>query len=267
MTNDAQREVWSAADVAETWPKTEAISDQGTPLLMEALRLQPGEHVLDVACGGGKTTMAAARAVGPSGHVTGVDISKGMLELAKQRLAEAGLSQVELVLCDAQVDPFPSGPFDAALSQFGIMFFDDPKAALGNIRSHLKPGGRVAFVVWQPEDRMAWSPAHVIIPFLPPPEEGAENTIERAGSWGDPGYATEALTAAGFTDAALEERNLDIDLPADTDIPASLLTGVVDQAHRDAVLEAWQSHRAGLIDGDVMRYDLKMNLITATAPR
>ena len=76
MTNDAQREVWSAADVAETWPKTEAISDQGTPLLMEALRLQPGEHVLDVACGGGKTTMAAARAVGPSGHVTGVDISK-----------------------------------------------------------------------------------------------------------------------------------------------------------------------------------------------
>ncbi len=182
MTNDAQREVWSAADVAETWPKTEAISDQGTPLLMEALRLQPGERVLDVACGGGKTTMAAARAVGPSGHVTGVDISKGMLELAKQRLAEAGLSQVELVLCDAQVDPFPSGPFDAALSQFGIMFFDDPKAALGNIRSHLKPGGRVAFVVWQPEDRMAWSPAHVIIPFLPPPEEGAENTIERAGS-------------------------------------------------------------------------------------
>ncbi len=267
MTNDAQREVWSAADVAETWPKTEAISDQGTPLLMEALRLQPGERVLDVACGGGKTTMAAARAVGPSGHVTGVDIAQGMLELAKQRLAEARLSQVELVLCDAQVDPFPSGPFDAALSQFGIMFFDDPKAALGNIRSHLKPGGRVAFVVWQPEDRMAWSPAHVIIPFLPPPEEGAENTIERAGSWGDPGYATEALTAAGFTDAALEERNLDIDLPADTDIPASLLTGVVDQAHRDAVLEAWQSHRAGLIDGDVMRYDLKMNLITATAPR
>ena len=92
---------------------------------------------------------------------------------------------------------------------------------------------------------------HVIIPFLPPPEEGAENTIERAGSWGDPGYATEALTAAGFTDAAVEERNLDIDLPADTDIPASLLTGVVDQAHRDAVLEAWQSymglrHRSGV---------------------
>ena len=266
VTNDAQREAWSTADVAETWPKTEPISDQGTPLLMEALRLQPGERVLDVACGGGKTTMAAASAVGPSGHVTGVDISQGMIDLAKQRVAEAGLSQVELVLCDAQVDPFPSGPFDAALSQFGIMFFDDPKAALGNIRSHLKPGGRVAFVVWQPEDRMAWSPAHVIIPFLPPPEEGAENTIERAGSWGDPDYATEALTSAGFTDVVVEERNLDIDLPADTDIPASLLTGVVDEADKDAVLSAWQSHRASLIDGDVMRYDLKMNLITAAAP-
>jgi len=266
VANDAQREAWSAEDVAQTWPRTEPISDQGTPLLMEALRLQRGERVLDVACGGGRSTMAAAQVVGSSGHVTGVDISTGMLELARQRRLDAGLSHVEFAECDAQVDDFPLGPFDAALSQFGVMFFDDPVAALGNIRRQMAPSGRVAFVVWQPEERMVWMPVHVISSFMPPPDEAAPNTVERAGSWGDPAFVNDALTSAGFIQVAVEERNLDVAVPADTDLPASLLAGVVDAADRDAVLEAWQRQRASLVDGDVLRLDLKMNLITASAP-
>ncbi|HAK56726.1 MAG: methyltransferase domain-containing protein [Vicinamibacterales bacterium] len=119
MANDAQREVWNAQDVAETWPRTEHISDPGTAPLMEALNLQPGERVLDVACGGGKTTLAAARAIGPTGHVTGVDIPDGMLALAKRRQAEAGFGNIELALADAQIDPFSGGLFDAALASSG----------------------------------------------------------------------------------------------------------------------------------------------------
>jgi len=266
MANDAQREVWSAPDVAATWAKTEHISDQGTPPLLAALRLQAGERVLDVACGGGKTTVAAARAVGPEGHVTGIDIAEGMLALAKTRLEDAGLSNVELALGDAQVDEFPSGPFDVALSQFGIMFFDDPVKALTNIRRHLKPDGRAAFIVWQPEERMAWTPAHIVIKYLPPPEENAADTIERAGSWGDPAFAKDVLTSAGFTDVSVEERNVDAEVPPETDLPASLLTGVVDADHRETVVSEWQEHRARLTDGGVMRLDLKMNLITGRVP-
>ncbi|GMR22764.1 MAG: hypothetical protein BMS9Abin37_1135 [Acidobacteriota bacterium] len=266
MTNEAQREVWSAADVAATWAKTEHISDHGTPPLMKALKLVKGERVLDVACGGGKTTVAAARAVGPAGHVTGVDISESMLALAKTRNAEAGLANVELVLADAQVDEFPSGPFDAALSQFGIMFFDDPVAALTNIRRHLTPGGRAAFIVWQPEERMVWSPAHVVVKYLPPPEQDAADTLERAGSWGDTAFAKDVMTSAGFADARVEERNVDAEVPPETDIPASLLTGVVDAEHRETVLAEWEQQRARLTDGDVMRLDLKMNLITGRVP-
>ena len=118
---------------------------------------------------------------------------------------------MEFALCDAQIDEFPSGPFDAVLSQFGIMFFDDPVAALTNIRRHLTQGGRSAFIVWQPEDSMAWSPAHVVVTYLPPPEEGAADTIERAGSWGDPSFAKDVMTSAGFVDVRVEERNVDVE--------------------------------------------------------
>ena len=109
MANESQREVWSASDVASTWSKTENISDHGTAPILEALKLQPGERVLDVACGGGKTTVAAAREVGPEGHVTGVDISEEMLRLARTRQSDSGLGNIEFALCDAQLDDFSSG--------------------------------------------------------------------------------------------------------------------------------------------------------------
>ena len=145
MANETQRQIWGTAG---DWSRTEPISDYGTPLLMEALQLRPGERVIDIGCGGAKATVAAARAVGPSGHVTGVDIAQGMIDIAKRRRDEAKLDNIELAVCDAQVDAFPSGPFDAALSQFGIMFFDQPISALQNIKRQMNPGGRVAFTVW-----------------------------------------------------------------------------------------------------------------------
>ncbi len=263
MPNDEQREVWNAEDVAGSWARTEPISDYGTAPIMEFLGLSVGERVLDVACGGGKTTVAAAREVGPSGHVTGVDISEGMVALAKTRIAEAGLDNVALSQGDAQVDDFPSAPFDAVLSQFGIMFFDDPTAALTNIRRQLKPGARAAFITWQPEERMKWSPAHIVVKYLPPPDEDAADTIERAGSWGDAAFAKEVLSSAGFSDIRVDERNVDAEVPPETDIPASLLAGVVDVKHRDTVLREWHESRERLTDGDVMHLDLMMNLITA----
>ncbi len=90
MPNEAQREVWSAEDMAGSWARTEPISDYGTAPIMEFLGLSAGERVLDVACGGGRTTVAAARAVKPSGHVTGVDISEGMVALASCASSHAG---------------------------------------------------------------------------------------------------------------------------------------------------------------------------------
>ncbi len=268
MANEGQRDLWNAADVAQTWPKTEHVSDQGTPLIMDALRLQSGERVLDVACGGGKTTVAAARAVGPSGHVVGIDIAPRLLDLAQQRRGDAGLANIEFVLCDAQTDPFPSGSFDAVMCQFGIMFFDDPVAALTNIHRYLKPAARAAFIVWQQETSMTWHPVHVVLPYLSVEEDeppGEANVIERASSWEDPAFVHDVLTSAGFKDVAVEAKNVDVDLPTDTDLPASILTGMVEEADKEALLQAWKRQLRSKITGDVMRLDLKMNLITASA--
>lgn len=266
MPNDAQREVWNTADVAGTWARAEPISDYGTAPIMEALLLSPGERVLDVACGGGKTTIAAGKAVGPTGHVTGVDISEGMIALARTRIEEAGLDNAELVQCDAQVDDFPSAPFDVVLSQFGVMFFDDPTAALTNVRRHLKPGARAAFITWQPEDRMEWSPAHILVKYLSPPDDDAADASEHGGSWGDATFARDVLSSAGFSAIRVDERSFDAEVPPDTDIPASCLAGLVDAKHRDAVLREWHETRRRLTDREVMRLDLRINLITARVP-
>ena len=267
MPNKKQREVWNAEDVVESWVKSEPISDYGTAPIMAFLKLSAGERVLDVACGGGKTTVVAAQAVGSTGHVTGIDISKGMVALAKTRVTEAGLNNVELAQSDAQVDDFPSAPYDAVLSQFGIMFFDDPIAALSNIQRQLKPGARAAFITWQPLHQMKWHPVHILVKYLPPPDENATDTKKRTGSWSDPAFAKSVLSSAGFSDVQVEAYNVRADLPAETDLPASFLVGVVDPIHHDSVLREWQETRKRLTNHNVMTLDLLMNLITARVPQ
>ena len=111
---------------------------------------RPGESVLDVGCGCGATVLELARAVGPTGRVVGVDVSRPMLELASARAQAQGLSTVTLHLADAATYPFRAAEFDLAFSRFGIMFFGDPVSAFANVRRSLRAGGRFAGLVWRP---------------------------------------------------------------------------------------------------------------------
>jgi len=126
----------------------EARNVEVTEMLLAAARPKPGERVLDVGCGPWATTLPYAAAVGPSGHVTGIDISEPMLSVARQRVEEQGLNNIDLILADAQTHTLPQRSYDLVTSRFGVMFFADPAAAFRNLCAALKPGGRLCMAVW-----------------------------------------------------------------------------------------------------------------------
>ncbi|WP_165354752.1 methyltransferase domain-containing protein [Tropicimonas sp. IMCC6043] len=115
--------------------------------LCEAAGLKPGQAVLDVACGTGVTTRAAAERIGPKGRIVGLDRNAGMLEVARRRGSGIEWSQGL-----AEDLPFAEGSFDSVLCQFGLMFFDDKVQAIREMRRMLRPGGRIALTAWDDEE-------------------------------------------------------------------------------------------------------------------
>ncbi len=173
-------------------PLTEAALDHAAP--------GAGQAVLDVGCGCGASVLALARRVGPKGKVTGVDVSKPMLELAAKRVGAEQHGNVELVLADAAAYPFAPGAFDLAFSRFGVMFFADPAAAFANIRGGLARGGRLVFVTWRPMKENPWfvvplAAAQAHLPPQPPPEPNAPGPF----AFADPDRVRGILAAAGFS--------------------------------------------------------------------
>jgi ubiquinone/menaquinone biosynthesis C-methylase UbiE len=117
--------------------------------IFEAANLQAGEHVLDVGCGAGATTVEAARLVGPDGRVVGLDISADMIDVARSR---SNAENVEWLVADAGGDDLPPETFDVIISRFGMMFFSDPQAAFRRLRTACRPGGRLVSSVWAYRD-------------------------------------------------------------------------------------------------------------------
>jgi SAM-dependent methyltransferase len=151
--NSAQADFW-ASDAGYQWIAREATLDaMMAGVLMRVLHhadLQIGAHVLDIGCGTGASCLAAAALVGPTGHVTGVDISAQLLDRARIRATEAGMTNTTFHLADAQTHAFAPASADAIISRFGVMFFEAPTAAFANMASALKPGGRMIFAAWAP---------------------------------------------------------------------------------------------------------------------
>ena len=159
-TNDDQAKFWNE-DGGRRWvehiDQLEQMLTGMSEVLFDALSAQPGERVLDIGCGGGPTSAAYARAVGPNGRVLGLDNSAVILAVARQRFSN--LSNLSFETADAATYAFEPGAFDVLTSRFGIMFFPQPVAAFSNLRRALAPTGRACFMCWRRLDENPWMAA------------------------------------------------------------------------------------------------------------
>jgi SAM-dependent methyltransferase len=134
--------VASAAEVYDEF-FVPALFEQWPPQVADAARIQRDDRVLDVACGTGVLARAVAERVGPGGSVVGLDINPVMLEVARRKAPEIDWRQGP-----AEALPFADRSFDAVVSQFGLMFFEDRTAAIREMIRVVRPGGRLAVAVW-----------------------------------------------------------------------------------------------------------------------
>lgn len=221
--------------------------------LFDAVSLLPGERVLDIGCGGGTTSLFAARRVQPGGTVLGVDISPPLLDMARERAARDAVGNVAFQQADAQIHDLGDNQWDAAISKFGVMFFDDPDAAFANIARALRRGGRLAFVAWQDMTLSEWiaapgipASAHVGLP------DGI--TPDAPGPYGlaDHDRTVGILEGAGLTDVHLESVTLPMRVGDDIDDALAFfrsipfVQGLIDQSAPADVERALDAARQGL---------------------
>jgi len=229
IVNIDQAEAWDGPE-GEHWAlhheRFDATISPHHGVLITAAAFAPGERVLDIGCGNGLSSRDAARAVGPSGSVLGVDLSGPMLAVAAQLAEEEGLDNVRFERGDAQVQSFEPGAYDLVISRFGVMFFLDPVAAFTNIASALRPGGRAAFLVWQSVAANEWVSAMrdalAVGRDLPVPPPGAPSPFGLA----DTDFTRGVLTEAGFTDISFAESAPPWRLGSDADDAYGFVTGL-----------------------------------------
>ncbi len=195
-------------DAAEAWHRWGPFIDDwlgaATERMLDAARVTTGSRVLDVAAGAGGQSLAAARRVGPTGHVLATDISPAILEYAAKAATEAGLTNVATRELDGEHLDVDEASFDAVISRVGLIYFPDQQAALAGMRRALRPGGRLSAVVYSTADRNGFFavPVGIIrrLAQLPPPAPGQPGPF----SLGAPGVAEAVLAEAGFRDIAVE---------------------------------------------------------------
>jgi ubiquinone/menaquinone biosynthesis C-methylase UbiE len=193
---------------AEKWKaKSAAMGQAVTDALVECAQPKPGMRVLDLASGTGEPAISLALRVGGQGHVTALDLSPDLLEIARGRAEARGLQNFTTQQGDAHSLPFPSDSFDLATSRFGVMFFRDPVLAMRELLRVLRPGARACFLAWGSFEQPYWQSMMGVV------HRRVGGTLLEPGGpdpfrFAAPGSLSEILRSAGFASVEEETRTL-----------------------------------------------------------
>lgn len=237
---------------------------------VDSVPIETGDRVLDVGCGTGETTRAAARR---AGCASGIDLSARMIDVARRHAEREGLGNADFIHGDAQVHPFATASFDLAISRTGSMFFGDPVAAFRNIAGALRPGGRLVLLTWQPMERNEWitslRTALAGGRALPAPPPAAPGPF----SLSDPERVHALLTTAGFTGIRLDGASEPLTFGRDAADAETFLVGLLgwmlrdlDAPGRARALEALRTSLNDHVTSDGVRYGSAAWLVSAHRP-
>jgi ubiquinone/menaquinone biosynthesis C-methylase UbiE len=192
-------EKWKAKSAAMGTPVTNALVEYAQP--------RSGMKVLDLASGTGEPAISLALAVGEHGHVTALDLSADLLQIAQKRAQARKLTNFTTQQGDAHSLPFADDSFDLATSRFGVMFFRDPESALRELRRVLRPGARACFLAWGSFDQPYWQSMMGVVH-----RHVGGDLIEPGGPdpfrFAESGSLSKLLRAAGFNDIAEDTKTL-----------------------------------------------------------
>ncbi len=199
---ETTRKQWQ--DAAEAWDRWGDVIERwlgpATDVMLDMAAIREGSRVLDVAAGAGGQSLAAARRVGRGGAALAADISPNLLDFAAQRATEAGLDNVQTAVLDGEQLDVEEESFDAVISRVGFIYFPDQQAALRGMWRALKPGGKLAGIVYSTAQANEFFSIPVSIirrrAELPPPAPGQPGPF----SFGEPGVIEAAYERAGFKD-------------------------------------------------------------------
>jgi SAM-dependent methyltransferase len=206
MTDNNVRNRWQ--ERSKAWAATTDLGksrdDSFNQMIIAEAGIEPGEDVLDIASGSGNPAVSIALSMTGNGSVTCTDLTPTMLETARARADNLSLSMMRFAAADMGALPFPDETFDCVTCRFGLMFPEDKITAAAETRRVLKPGGRIAYLVWGPyeENPAFYVPRRTVAAYFEEPEESAPSRHSMSA----PGTLKDILDAAGYV--RTEEREL-----------------------------------------------------------
>ena len=274
--DDEQARLWNGT-AGQAWVASQAALDQMFEpferLLLATVSADTTRHLLDVGCGTGSTTLAAARRLGAFGQCNGIDISEPMLATARARVEQERLP-ASFIRADAQRHAFEPACFDAIISRFGVMFFEDPVQAFANLRRAAKGGAGLRFVAWRsPEENpfmtIAERSAASLLPNLPPRVPNAAGPF----AFADRQRIQHILQESGWSD--IDIRPIDVACSFAEPGLIGYLSGLgplgrilhqADEPTRTQVIATVRAAFDPYVHGTEVRFDAACWMVVARAP-